>query len=67
MQLKFMYNSKISMQRRLLYTYQHRLYEYFLGTNFSKILQNITENVNAAFVIFPILLASLRKSSYHCF
>lgn len=55
-QLKFVHDSKIDMQRRLLQTYLNRSYEYFLGTNFSEILQNLTENVNAAFTIFSHIL-----------
>lgn len=55
-QFRFVHNSKINMQRRLLQIYLNRPYEYFLGTNFSEILQNLTENVNAAFTIFSHIL-----------
>ncbi len=60
-QFKFVHDSKIDMQRRLLQTYLNRPYEYFLGTNFSEILQNLTENVNAAFTIFSHILGLLTE------
>lgn len=60
-QFKFVHDSKIEMQRRLLQTYLNRPYEYFLGTNFSEILQNLTENVNAAFTIFSHILGLLTE------
>lgn len=56
MQFKFVHENKLSMQRRLLQIYLNRPYEYFLGTNFSEILQNITENTNAAFTVFSHIL-----------
>lgn len=55
-QFRFVHKSKISMQRRLLQIYLNRPYEYFLETNFSEILQNLTENVNAAFTVFSHIL-----------
>ena len=56
MQLRFVHSNKLSMQRRLLQIYLNRPYEYFLSTNFSEILQNITENINAAFTVFSHIL-----------
>ena len=55
-QFRFVHKSKLNMQRRLLQIYLNRPYEYFLGTNFSEILQNLTENVNAAFTTFSHIL-----------
>ncbi len=56
MQFKFVHENKIDMQKRLLRIYLHKPYEYFLNTNYSEILQNITENINAAFTIFSHIL-----------
>ena len=56
MQFKFVHSNKLSMQKRLLQIYLNRPYEYFLGANFSEILQNITENINAAFTVFSHIL-----------
>ena len=55
-QFRFVHESKLNMQRRLLQIYLNRPYEYFLGTNFSEVLQNLTENVNAAFTVFSHIL-----------
>lgn len=52
MQFKFVHDNKLAVQRHLLRTYLKRPYEYFLGTDFSEIMQNITGNVNAAFMVF---------------
>lgn len=56
-QIKFVHENKIAMQSRLLRIYLYKPYEYFLNTNFSEILQNITENINAAFTIFSHILS----------
>lgn len=56
MQFKFVHDNKLAVQRRLLRTYLKRPYEYFLGTDFSEIMQNITGNVNAAFTVFSHIL-----------
>lgn len=67
MQFKFVHNNKLSMQKQLLQIYLNRPYEYFLGTNFSEILQNITENINAAFTVFSHILGFLQRLLYLCF
>lgn len=54
---KFVHKNQIDMQRRLLKAYLYKPYEYFLDTNFSEILQNITENIHAAFTIFSHILS----------
>lgn len=56
-QLKFVHKNRIDLQRRLLKAYLYKPYEYFLNTNFSEILQNLTENINAAFTIFSHILS----------
>lgn len=61
MQFKFVHKNKLDMQRRLLKAYLYKPYEYFLDTNFSEILQNITENINAAFKIFSHILSFLTE------
>lgn len=55
-QFKFVHENKLAVQKRLLKIYLSRPYEYFLGTDFSGILQNITENVDAAFTVFSHIL-----------
>lgn len=55
-QCRFVHNNKLKMQRRLVQIYLGRPYEYFLNVDYSEILQNITENINAAFMIFSHLL-----------
>ncbi len=55
-QFKFVHDNKLAVQRRLLRTYLKRPYEYFLGTDFSEIMQNISVNVNAAFTVFSHIL-----------
>lgn len=56
MQFKFVHENKIDMQKRLLRIYLYKPYEYFLNTSYSEILQNTTENINAAFKIFSHIL-----------
>ena len=55
-QCRFVHSNKLKMQSRLLQIYLGRPYEYFLNVEYSEILQNITENINAAFMIFSHLL-----------
>lgn len=52
MQFKFVHKNKINMQKQLLNIYLHKPYEYFLNISYSEVLQNITNNINAAFTIF---------------
>lgn len=51
-QFKFVHKNKINMQKQLLNIYLHKSYEYFLNISYSEVLQNITNNINAAFTIF---------------
>ncbi len=67
MQFKFVHNSKLAMQKKLLQIYLNRPYEYFLGTNFSEIMQNVTENINAAFVVFSHILGFFTESVVSAF
>lgn len=61
-QFKFVHDNKLAMQRKLLRIYLNRPYEYFLGTNFSEIMQNITENIDAAFIVFSHILGFFTES-----
>lgn len=55
-QAKFVHYNKLNMQRQLLEIYLNKPYEYYLNTNFSEILQNITENTTAAFIMLSHIL-----------
>lgn len=55
-QNRFVYNNRMNTQKQLLRTYLYKPYEFYLNINSSEILQNVNENVNAAFFILNQIL-----------
>lgn len=55
-QYKFVYRNMFDMQKRLLYSFLHRPYEYFLNVNSGEIIRVVNSDTVNAFVLLSTIL-----------
>lgn len=60
-QYRFVYGNMFAMQKKLLETFIHRPYEYFLKVNSGEIIRIITTDTNSAFTLLVTLLSMLTE------
>lgn len=61
-QYRFVYNNRFRMQRKLIDTYLHRPYEYFLNASSGEIMRVVSGDTQGAFTLLTTVLSFLTEA-----